>query len=124
SDGRDCELESGPDIDGDGCPDPVGVDGNVVIAGERRYLIGEPGDRIRIADWNCDGSATAAIVRPDTGEIFAFSDWVADEDPLTVEAATIVAEATDLEPPDDEDCQTSVLRRDGSTVAIDLAVTR
>lgn len=115
---EDCELDEGPDIDGDGCPDPVSIDGNEVIAAGRRYRVGDPGDRVRIADWTCTGAATAAVVRPATGEIFLFDEW-AENAPLSVRAATIVADAVDVEPPEDGACEPRIRRRDGSVVGID-----
>lgn len=116
----ECELDSGPDIDGDGCPDDVEVDGNAVIVAGRRYVAGEVGDRVRVADWNCDGTATVALLRPNTGEVFAFPDWDVDTEGSTVHAVTTVDDAVDLLEPEDDRCLGLVLRRDGRTVDLDL----
>lgn len=51
------------------------VEGRTVEVGGRRYEVGEPGDRVSVADWDCDGSATAGLVRPETGEVFLFGEW-------------------------------------------------
>ena len=68
-------LGRAPDLDGDGCADAVTVTGHVVQVGTRDYRLGEPGDLAAVGDWNCDGSATARLVRPSTGEVFEFPVW-------------------------------------------------
>jgi hypothetical protein len=80
------------DVDGDGCDDPVewraddaevaypGPDGTLV-----RFRVGRPGDDLVLGDWDCDGTATAAVVRPDTGQTFVFDAWAADGETLAAE---------------------------------------
>ena len=41
----------------------------------RRYAVGATGDFVETGDWDCDGQATAAIVRPSTGGIVVFDAW-------------------------------------------------
>ena len=41
----------------------------------RRYAIGTEGDLVVIGDWDCDGEATPAIARPDTGQVVLFDRW-------------------------------------------------
>lgn len=41
----------------------------------RRYAIGSEGDLVVIGDWDCDGEATPAIARPDTGQVVLFDRW-------------------------------------------------
>ena len=41
----------------------------------RRYAIGAEGDLVVIGDWDCDGEATPAIARPDTGQVVLFDRW-------------------------------------------------
>ena len=41
----------------------------------RRYAIGAEGDLVVIGDWDCDGVATPAIARPDTGQVAMFDRW-------------------------------------------------
>lgn len=41
----------------------------------RRYAIGAKGDLVVIGDWDCDGEATPAIARPDTGQVVLFDRW-------------------------------------------------
>ena len=47
----------------------------VIEHGGRRYAIGAAGDFVEVGDWNCDGQATAAIVRPSTGGVVLFDAW-------------------------------------------------
>ena len=69
------------DINGDGCDDHVRIgiydsSGQPAIATDtRRWLIGQPGDLVAVGDWNCDGLATPALVRPVSGEAFVFVVW-------------------------------------------------
>jgi hypothetical protein len=74
------------DVDGDGCPEALVVDGGGVSAGSARWTLGEPGDVIAIGDWDCDGRAAPALLRPATGDVFVFPGWAAEGEPVTVEA--------------------------------------
>ena len=70
-----CPTVTGPDVDGDGCPDDVEIDGPVVRIAGVRWAVGEPGDVAAVGDWDCDGVATPAVLRPSTGELFTYDDW-------------------------------------------------
>lgn len=48
----------------------------VVRHGGVRYRVGEPGDHLLVEDWDCDGLATPALLRPATGEVFVFPRWI------------------------------------------------
>jgi hypothetical protein len=86
SSGRPCpSIAPGPDLDGDGCPDPVVVTGHVVQVGTRDYRLGEPGDLAVVGDWHCDGSVAARLVRPSTGEVFEFPAWATSGAPSVAE---------------------------------------
>ncbi len=75
------------DVDGDGCDevlrwDPeraelswTGPDGAV------RWRVGDPGDALVVGDWDCDGTATAAVVRA-SGETHLFDGWAGDGETL------------------------------------------
>jgi hypothetical protein len=78
------------DVDHDGCPETVRVTGNVIVAGAARFEIGVRGDLVSIGDWDCDGSATPAIVRPSTGDVFVFRSWAAPDDRITLQPTTNV----------------------------------
>ena len=46
----------------------------------QRYQVGRPGDVAVVGDWavddgGCNGSSTVVLLRPETGELFAFSGW-------------------------------------------------
>ena len=71
------------DIDGDGCDDTVLLDGEVVEVGGTRYALGIPGDTAVVGDWDCDGLATARVLRATSGEVFEFDVWAtADADAI------------------------------------------
>ena len=72
------------DVDGDGCPEPLVVEGTTVDAGIAQWSLGEPGDLVALGDWDCDGDASAALLRPGTGDVFVFSAWAPADEPVTV----------------------------------------
>lgn len=51
------------------------VHATTVDFGGRTYQVGRAGDRVSVADWDCDGAASAGLVRPSTGEVFLFDGW-------------------------------------------------
>jgi hypothetical protein len=55
-------------------PAPVTFDAGAVVVGGRRMSVGEPGDAMAVGRWRC-GSATVALLRPATGEVFRFDGW-------------------------------------------------
>jgi hypothetical protein len=83
-------------VDGDGCADRYTVTGSHVIVNGRTYEVGRTDDLVAVADWDCDGRATPALVRPSTGEVFVFARWADPTDPLTVSASTVVHGATGI----------------------------
>lgn len=85
---RSCPPTAGPlqaDVDGDGCPSTVSWKGTVAEVEGRRFELGRPGDALVVGDWDCDGTATPALYRPSTGEVFLFARWA---DPGPVVSAT------------------------------------
>lgn len=86
---------AGPDVDGDGCPDTIELDGRQASVGSVTVTLGDEGDLVALADWNCDAIATPALLRPSTGEVFVFPRWSFDE-PLEVDATTVVPDATGI----------------------------
>ena len=50
-------------------------DGGVLTFGGARYAVGRAGDAVVVGDWSCTGRATPVLVRPSTGEVFAFDAW-------------------------------------------------
>lgn len=76
------------DLRGEGCVSWVRYrDGVLEVArGDDqplRFRLGGAGDQLLLGDWDCDGSQTAGLYRPATGEIFHFSDWAGASAPLT-----------------------------------------
>lgn len=86
---------AGPDVDGDGCPDEVVLDGRTARIGSVAVDLGDEGDLVALGDWDCDGIATPALLRPGTGEVFVFPEWSLRE-PLEVAAVAVVDGATDI----------------------------
>ncbi|MGH9111723.1 MAG: hypothetical protein ACRDZN_05425 [Acidimicrobiales bacterium] len=85
----DCPGVAPPaaDVDGDGCAESVVVDGGTISAGTDRWTLGGPGDLAAVGDWDCDGAASPALLRPATGDVFVFRGWAAHDRPVTVAAA-------------------------------------
>ncbi|MDQ1402565.1 MAG: eukaryotic-like serine/threonine-protein kinase [Actinomycetota bacterium] len=75
-----CPVVTGPlraDVDGDGCDDGLRFDAGVLQAegSPARWAVGQPGDVVATGLWGCAPSATLALLRPATGEVFAFTGW-------------------------------------------------
>lgn len=62
-----------------------------------RFEVGRPGDEVAIGDWDCDGTATPAVLRPGTGEVFVFSGWAGGTE-LVVRALRTIPNAASLVP--------------------------
>jgi serine/threonine protein kinase len=89
-------------------------DGIVSVEG-RRFAVGNPGDRIALGDWNCDGTPTAAIARPSTGEVFVFDTWPSTGAEARVRPVGTVTGAIDLRAEARGDCSALfAVRADGS----------
>ena len=107
ADDAGCPAATPPaaDVDGDGCGETLVVDGSTVDAGVARWTLGEPGDVVAVGDWDCDGEASAALLRPASGDVFLFATWADLDEPVTVSpadrvpgAVAIRAETTGSEP--------------------------
>ena len=90
-----CEVPepTGPDVDGDACPEQVVLDGRTAQLGSVTVELGDEGDLVAVGDWDCDGTDTPALLRPSTGEVFVFPEWRLDA-PLEVTAVTAVPDAS------------------------------
>ena len=82
--------------EGDGGCEEITVDGRIVDVGEDSFEVGHPGDVVRVGDWDCDGRQTVVLLRPSTGDVFAFPGWAEARRPLDGERVATVAGATDL----------------------------
>ncbi|MCP4087520.1 MAG: hypothetical protein GY745_21105 [Actinomycetia bacterium] len=102
-----CPAIDGPgaDIDGDGCLESVTVDGTLVSSGAASWQVGTDGDQIVVGDWDCDGKATPAVLRPATGAVFVFSSW-ADRTPVSVAPSELSPGLAELwvDDPDGDGC--------------------
>ncbi|HEX6424613.1 MAG TPA: hypothetical protein VFZ79_14120 [Acidimicrobiales bacterium] len=110
------------DVDGDGCPEALSVRDRTVDAGVARWSLGEPGDHVALGDWDCDGQASAAVVRPGTGEVFVFGGWVEAGEAVTVDASERVDGAVGIRArPDGAGCDDLVVDLDaGGSATLDL----
>lgn len=68
----------------------------IVAIGDARYEVGIPGDIVTLGDWNCDGEATPAVLRPSTGEVFVFDGWASADADVEVRALETVPGAVAL----------------------------
>ncbi len=104
------------DIEADGACDQFAVEGQTITVGEHTFDVGGPGETPRLGDWNCDGTATVAVLRPTSGEVFTFDGWADRGSPVsgelvgTFEGATGIVEPTSCGPME-------ITLQDGSVVA-------
>lgn len=73
--------------------DPLDFEDGVLTVDGARYAVGQAGDAVVAGDWACTGRRTVALLRPPTGEVFAFDTWAEHEEVAgrlvgTVEGAT------------------------------------
>ena len=99
------------DVDGDGCDEAVdwlaadaelaytGADGELL-----RFRVGRPGDELVLGDWDCDGTATAAVIRAGTGETYLFDAWAAAGETLVAEPGPMVPAAATATVVDEGGC--------------------
>lgn len=67
----------------------------VPTTGAARYVIGEAADRVVVGRWHCQGSL-AALLRPATGDVWAFDGWASPAHPLTAHLVARVPGADSL----------------------------
>jgi hypothetical protein len=78
------------DVDGDGCADALRYADGILVAGQRRWSVGQPGDQVATGDWACQGTRTLALLHPATGDVFRFDGWAAPGHDVSVKAAARV----------------------------------
>jgi len=77
-------------------PTSYEVNGNTIVRSGVSFTAGKPGDRVQVADWDCDGTATPAVVRARTDEVFLFRHWPDARHPETVSPITVAHGIRDL----------------------------
>lgn len=97
----------------------VSTSGMVSHAGQR-FAVGDPGDEVTVGDWDCDGSATVLVLRPRTGEVFAFAAWAGPAHDVPAAATTVAGPGSHLVPaPIDADgCSAPLVRTDDGRTSI------
>ncbi len=73
-----CPLVAAPtvaDLDGDGCGEEVELSDGVVSSAGRRWQVAAPDDVVTLGDWDCDGTATPAVLRGGSGELWVYDRW-------------------------------------------------
>jgi len=75
-------------------------DGVLTTEDGTRYRLGQAGDTAVTGDWSCSGRATVALLRPATGEVFAFDDWAQPGRDVVARPVGQVPGATALEAAD------------------------
>ncbi|MBW3574436.1 MAG: hypothetical protein KY450_06145 [Actinobacteria bacterium] len=91
------------DIDGDGCDEDVRIDAGIVSSADRHWEVAGTDDIVVLGDWDCDGRATPAVLRPETGGLWVFSRWAGVGEEVAATLAGVVADAASartVEPPD------------------------
>ena len=93
-----CLPRTGLDIDGDGCPDEITIDGTIISTDDGRWSLGETGDFVLVGDWDCDGTAAPGLVRKNSGSVYFFEGWSPPSVPLLAHPVATVGEPIDAEP--------------------------
>ncbi len=111
----DVPVAPGPDVDDDGCPDAVVLDGRTAQVGSISVDLGEDGDLVALGDPDCDGIVTPAVLRPSTGEVFVFVEWSLSQ-PVEIAPSAVVAGADAIRSP--APCAPFVVDVDGTAIEV------
>lgn len=94
------------------------VDG-VVSVGTARFAVGEPGDVIATGRWQCGPIPTIVVLRPSTGQLWAFDTWPMGDTPVTATLVGTTPGGRTVRPEDVGECDSALVgRQDGTTVEI------
>ena len=98
---------------------PILVGAGVVTVPSGRYRIGDPGDQVVVGRWRCRG-ALPALLRPTTGEVWAWDSWAGSAGALPARLLTRIPDARSVTvDPLSSGCDRLVVRRrDGGVVVI------
>lgn len=107
------------DLDGDGCPEELSVDGGLLVSTGGRVSLGIDATTAITGDWACTGGATLAVLDRATGTVFHFPRWAQERTPVVAEKIAVVPRAVSLltRDSDGDGCEELVaLTADGSQV--------
>jgi hypothetical protein len=86
-----------------------------------RYEVGQPGDVVAVGDVGCDGRDRAIVLRPSTGEVFAFDGWATPGTDATASVVTTVSSGAGLTTGPPGPCAPLAVRlADGTTIPLAL----
>jgi hypothetical protein len=113
------------DADAGAAAPSVGADFNagILTVDGARYRVGQAGDTVAIGDWACSGRPTPVILRPSSGELFAFDDWAQPGHDVTARLLGRVDHATEVRatPIVGGGChELEVLRSEGPAARVDV----
>jgi hypothetical protein len=60
---------------------PIPLHGGVMVGPAGRYAVGQLGDVVVIGRWGCGPTALPALLRPRSGDVWAFDSWATPDDP-------------------------------------------
>jgi hypothetical protein len=83
------------------------------------WTFGETGDVVVLGDWDCDGVATPALLRPPSGAIWVVDAWPA-ADELRPRLASTIPGATAAVVEADGACDVLVVGTDGGELRLSL----
>lgn len=102
------------------CTQPAAYAGGVLSTPAGRFAVGRPDDVLAAGRWSCGPVATLAMLRPDRGEVWAFSGWPPRGSVLSARLVARVAQARQLTAQAEGACDALVITRaDGTTVVVD-----
>lgn len=98
---------------------PILLRGGVVTVASGRYRIGDPGDQVVVGRWHC-GGALPALLRPATGDLWAWDTWAGSAGALPARLLTRIPHAgsVTVDPAPSGCDRLLVRRRDGGVVVI------
>lgn len=102
-------------------PAVVEVAGGVVSSSGRRWQVAAPDDLVVIGDWDCDGLATPAVVRPGTGHVWTYANWAEGTEGVVADAAGTVPDAISATAVTVDGCHhLEIVDTAGTTTRLDL----
>ncbi|CAN5746321.1 hypothetical protein BH23ACT1_BH23ACT1_07900 [soil metagenome] len=102
-------------------PAVVEVAGGVFASSGRRWQVAAPDDLVVIGDWDCDGLATPAVVRPGTGHVWTYANCAEGTECVVADAAWMVPDAISATAVTVDGCHhLEIVDTAGTTTRLDL----